>query len=237
MKTKMNILIITVILTIVVFGISTYLQKKLINYEATVSCCVLTRDVAANEIVDKEAFKLVNIPISIVATQKIVTNFNEIEGLYAKDNIKCGQIAIKSQFDTRENLSVYEAEAGKEKISIKIKNAENGMSFQIKEKAHVNIYATLKNEYANGFLMDHERMMIGDELEGYTIIKVLEDVEVLGVFTIDGIEVGKTDGENVDSILIGATPEEAQEINLLRELATFNITGTNHLKINLSGEG
>ena len=32
MKIKLNILIVTIILTIIVFCISTYMQKKLINY-------------------------------------------------------------------------------------------------------------------------------------------------------------------------------------------------------------
>ncbi|MBQ9314714.1 MAG: hypothetical protein IJ220_06985 [Clostridia bacterium] len=240
MKMKINILIIAIILAIVLFGISTYMQKKMINYEATVSCLILAKDIAENEMVNREDFKKANVPISIVATQKIVKSFEEIEGLYAKDNIKSSQIAIKDQFDTRENLSIYEAEAGKEKLSIKIKNAENGMSFQIKTKSHVNIYATLRNEYANGFLMNHERMNIGDELEGYTIIKILENVEVLGVFTIDGVELEKSNSENLDSILISVTPEEAKQINLIRDIATFNITGINSGKITnskASGEG
>ena len=132
MKFKINTLIITVILTIIVFGISTYMQKKLINYEATISCLILSEDIYENEMVSKDKFKLANIPISVVATQKIVTDFSEIENLYAKDNIKKGQIAVRSQFDTKENLSIYEVEVGKEKISIKVKSAENGVSYKIK---------------------------------------------------------------------------------------------------------
>lgn len=228
MKIKLNILIVTIILTIIVFGISTYMQKKLINYEATVSCLVLVDDVYENELVSEEKFKVVNIPISLVANQRIITGFNEIDGLYAKDNIKKSQIAIKSQFDTKENLSIYEVENGKEKISIKIKTAENGMSFQIKENSLVNVYVTLRNEYAVNFLNDKERLVIGNEDDGYTVIKLLENIKVLGVFTVDGVEVQKLDGENVDSILISVTPEEAKEINLLREIASFNITGIKH---------
>lgn len=227
MKSKVNILIVTIVLTIIVFGIATYMQKKLINYEATIECLVLAKDINENELVEKEHFKKANIPISVVATQKIVTNFQDIDGLYARDNIKAGQIAIKTQFDTKENLSIYEADSGKEKLSIKIKTPENGMSFQIKEKSYVNIYATIRNEYANGFLADKERMTIGSENDGYTIIKVIDGVEVLGAFSIDGMDVDKTDGENIDTILIAVLPQEAKEINLIREIATFNITGIN----------
>lgn len=237
MKIKINTLIITFILTIIVFTISTYMQKKLINYEATVSCLVLTEDISENELVLKEKFKIAAVPISIVANQRIITDYAEIEGLYAKDNIKKSQIAIRSQFDTKENLSIYEAEQGKEKIAIKIKTAENAMSFQIKENSLVNIYVTIRNELAQNFLVNKEKLIIGDEFDGYTVIKLLENIRVLGIFTVDGVEIEDADGENADSILISVTPDEAKEVNLLREIATFNITGVNNNVIsNISGE-
>ena len=240
MKNKMYILIAAIALAIVVFGISTYMQKKLIHYEASVACLILNNDIDENKLVSKDDFRTVNVPISIVATQKIVTSFDEIEGLYATDNIKASQIAIKTQFDTRENLSIYEAEEGKEKISIKIKSAENGMSFQIKENSLVNVYATMRNEYANGFLLNKERMQVGDEFDGYTVIKLLENIKVLGVFTVEGAQAESIEGENIDSILISVTPEEAKQVNLIRELATFNITGINNnvsmQKFNLPNE-
>lgn len=225
MKFKINTLIITVVLTIIVFGISTYMQKKLINYEATISCLILSEDIYENELVSKDKFKLANIPISVVATQKIVTDFSEIENLYAKDNIKKGQIAVRSQFDTKENLSIYEAEIGKEKISIKVKSAENGVSYKIKENSHINVYATLRNELATNFLMQNDRLSIGNEEDGYTVIKILNDVKVLGVFNVDGIEINQSEGENIDSVLVSVTEEEAKQINLIREIANFNITG------------
>lgn len=118
---------------------------------------------------------------------------------------------------------------GKEKISIKIKNAENGLSFQIKENSLVNVYVTIRNELAKDFLTYKDRLIIGDEFEGYTVIKLLENVKVLGVFTFDGLEVEKSDGDNLDSILISVTPEEAKEINLLREIGSFNVTGVEAL--------
>lgn len=225
MKFKINTLIITIVLTIIVFSISTYMQKKLINYEATVQCLILSEDICENELVRKEKFKVASIPISVIATQKIVTDFSEIENLYAKDNIKKSQIAVRSQFDTKENLSIYEAEDGQEKISIKIKSAENGVSFKIKENSYINVYATLRNEFANGFLSQKNRLSVGTEEDGYTVIRILEKVKVLGVFNIDGVEIQNTDGENIDSVLISVTPDEAKEINLIREIASFNVTG------------
>lgn len=225
MKVKVNVLIISIVLAIILFAISTYMQRQLVDYEAKVSCLMLTSDVFENELVDETKFKLVEIPISLVANQKIITSFEEISGLYSKDNIKAGQIAFRSQFDTKENLSIFEAENGKEKLSIKIKAPENGMSFQIKENSYVNVYATIRNDLGNSFLPNKQRLSIGDEIDGYTVIKMLENIKILGIFTADGIEYDKSLGDNADSILICVTPEEAKEINLIRDIATFNITG------------
>ena len=237
MKSKINIIIITLILTVIVFAISTYMQKKLIKYEATISCLILNDDINENELVQKEQFKIAKVPISIVSNQRVIQDFKEIEGLYAKDNIKSGQIAMFSQFDTKENLSIFEPEQGKEKISIKIKNAENGMSFQIKENSIVNVYATIRTDLAKDFLIEKERLSIGNEFDGYTVIKLLDNIKVLGVFTIDGIEYDKSDGENIDSILISVTSEEAKQINLIRDISTFNVTsGALNNNYNISGD-
>lgn len=225
MKFKINTLIITIILTIIVFGISTAMQKKLINYEATVDCLTLKENILEGEEVTKEQFKISKVPLSIIANQKIVTDFKEIEGLYSKDNIRAGQIAIRNQFDTKENLYIYESENGKEKISIKIKNPENAMSFQLKENSYINIYATIRNDVGYNFLKENERQTIGDDMDGYTVIKLLTNIKVLGTFNEDGVEYEKNSSENMDSILIAVTPEEAKTINLIREIATFNITG------------
>ena len=46
------------------------------------------------------------------------------KGLYLKDKIYKGQILLSSQFDSKENLMIYNAEEGKEKISIKIKSPD-----------------------------------------------------------------------------------------------------------------
>lgn len=229
MKNRVGILSITLVLTIIVFSISTYMQKQLIDYEPKISCLVLNQNIEANQKLDAEMFVLKEVPISLISTAQVVTNFSEIDGMYAKDNIYKSQIAMKRQFDTKENLSIYEAENGKEKISIKIQNAENGVSYAIKQNSLVNIYSTVRNDYAKNFLMDNERLSIGDEYDGYTVIKLLDSVQVLGTFNIDGIEVNGYEDGIVDSIMIAVTPDEAKQINLLRDIATFNITGiSNH---------
>ncbi len=116
MKNKSVILAITVFLTIIVFIISTNIQKKLINYEPKISCLTVCRDIKANEKLTEDMFKKTELPVSLVVNTKVITSFSELDGLYAKDNIYKSQIALREQFNTKEILSIYEVENGKEKI-------------------------------------------------------------------------------------------------------------------------
>ena len=115
--------------------------------------------------------------------------------------------------------------SGKEKISIKIQSPENGASYTIRPNSFVNVYATLRSDYANNFLPENEKLSLGDELDGYTVIKILDNTRVLGTFNIDGLELNGSSEGIIDSILLAVTSDEAKQINLLRDISTFNITG------------
>ena len=227
MKNKIILLTGTIILTIILFFVSTYMQKKLINYEPKIECLFLKEDVKENQKLKEEMFYKDEIDISLVANTKIVQNFEEINDLYAKDNIYKGQIALYKQFDTRENLSIYEIENGKEKISLKIKSSENGLSYVLKEGYIVNVYVTLRADIASNFLVNKEKLTIGTVEDGYTVIKLLDSITILEAFDIDGNKIEESELKIIDTILIAVTKEEAKEINLLRDIGTFSITGIN----------
>lgn len=224
-RRKLSIWAVTFVVSVIIFIISTHMQKELINYEPQINCLVLNQNIIANQKISKDMFVLKTIPASLVNSVSIVTSYDDIEGLYAKDNILKSQIAMKNQFDTKENLSIYEVEKGKEKISIKIANPENGLSYAIKQNSKISLYATFRSDYAKNFSVTKERLTVGDEYDGYTVIKLIDSVQVLGAFNVDGIEVKSYEDGNIDSIMIAVTTEDAKEINLLREIATFNVTG------------
>lgn len=230
-RKKINILVITFVLTIIIFMISMNMQKALIDYEPQINCLILNQDITANQKISKEMFVQKAIPLSIVNTSSVVTNYEQVDGLYARDNILKSQIAMKDQFDTKENLSIYEVENGKEKISIRIASPENGLSYAIKQNSKISLYATFRSDYAKNFSLEKERLTIGDEYDGYTVIKLIDSVKVLGVFNIDGIEVDNNEDGNIDSIMIAVTSEDAKEINLIREIATFSVTGLSDAEV------
>lgn len=232
MKNKVNVLLISIILTIVVYSISIYMQKRIVQYVPTVKCLIVTEDVEAYSKVDTSQTKEVDMPISIVGSTQAIKNISDISNLYLKEKIYKGQILISNQFDTKENLSMYVAEAGKEKIAIKIKASENGVAYNIRENSKVNVYATLRNEYVNQALSNLEKYSVGSNDDGYSIVTLLENIKVLGVFDSDGQPVENVfEEETPDTILVAVTSEQARQINLIREFATFNITALGEIEV------
>ncbi len=225
MKNKILILIGTITLATILFVVSTIAQRKLIKYEPKIKCLFLADDISANELAKEEKFVLKDIDISLVANTKIVQDFSKIENLYARDNMCKGQLVIEKQFDTKENLKIYEIEEGKEKVSLKIKSSENGVSYSIRENSKVNIYVTLRNDMAENFLKEKERLVIGQKDDGYTIIKLIDNVSILETYDIDGNRIKESDTKVIDTIMIAVTESEAKEINLLKDIGVFNVTG------------
>ncbi len=225
MKNKILILIGTITLATILFVASTIAQRKLIKYEPKIKCLFLVDDISANELAKEEKFVLKDIDISLVANTKIVQDFSKIENLYARDNICKGQLVIEKQFDTKENLKIYEIEEGKEKVSLKIKSSENGVSYSIRENSKINIYVTLRNDMAENFLKEKERLVIGQKDDGYTIIKLIDNVSILETYDIDGNRIKESDTKVIDTIMIAVTENEAKEINLLKDIGVFNVTG------------
>ena len=186
MNKKVSILIISIILTIIVFAISTYMQKKLINYVPTMKCMIVTKDIEAYEQIDEEYVEYVDMPIAIIAQSRIVRDISEINNLYLKDKIYKGQTILKNQFDTKENLMIYNADIGKEKIAIKIKSSENGASYTVRENSIVNIYATLRSEYVDTNLFSGDIIFVGEDGDGHCVVKMLSSIKILGTFDING---------------------------------------------------
>ena len=225
MNRKISILIMSAILAIVVFIASVNAQRKLVNYSPTLKCMVVTSNVPQYTQIKEEDVRCVDIPIDIIANSRIVQSYDEIKELYLKDGLYKGQIILRDQLDTAENLMIYSAENGKEKIAIRIKESENGASFILKKGSLVNVYATINEEYANhGILEGRDKITVGEEDRGYSTFKVLSESKVLGTFNENGDEVEHSSEKNIDTILLNVSSGDAYLINLIRDIASFNVT-------------
>jgi hypothetical protein len=225
MNRKVSVIILASFLAIVVFIISTKLQKEMVDFVPTIKCLTVTEDVEEYSSISEFNVKVVEMPIEIVGNIRIVQNVNDIDNLYLKSKLYKGQILVYDQFDTADNLTIINGEEGKEKISIKIKEPENGTSYILKKGSHVNVYATISNEYATSdTFSDFEKQSVGSSEYGYSVFKILDNVKILGCFDENGEDIEKSSEKSIDTVLISVLPQEAYKINLIRELASFNIT-------------
>lgn len=147
MKNKTMLLTGTVILAIILFSVSTYMQKKLINYEPKIECLFVKEDIKANQKLEEEMFYKDEIDISLISNTKIIQNYDEIKNLYAKDNIYKGQIALQKQFDTKENLSIYEIENRKRKNISKNKKCRKRSFIRNKRRSINKSICNIKSRY------------------------------------------------------------------------------------------
>lgn len=225
MNKKISLIILSFVLAIIVFIISTNMQKQLVNYVPTSKCLVAVKDINEYTLVNSEDFKLIDVPVEMIANIRPIKDISEINDMYLKSSIYKGQLAVFDQFATAEELMIFNGEEGKEKVALKIKGPENGVSYVLKKGSVVNVYATISNEYANSKIFEnYEKYSAGSEDYGYSTIKILENVKILGSFDENGEEVEKMPERNIDTILISVLPEESYKVNLIRDIATFNIT-------------
>ena len=82
MKNKINILLISIILTIIVYSISIYMQKKIVQYVPTVKCLIVTEDIEAYSQINELQIKEVDMPVSIAAMTKTIKSI-------CRSNISC----------------------------------------------------------------------------------------------------------------------------------------------------
>jgi hypothetical protein len=83
----------------------------------------------------------------------------------------------------------------------------------------------MRKDIGENFLEDKERTTIGTLEDGYIVIKLIENVKILGLFDSIGNSIDSTtDKEPIDSILIAVNSDEAKQINMIRDLGTLNIT-------------
>ena len=79
---KINVLVISGIVAIILFVLLTILQSKIIKQEATVSVYISNVDINRDESINKTDYREVNVPASVVLNTDAITNYKDIEGKY-----------------------------------------------------------------------------------------------------------------------------------------------------------
>ena len=114
---------------------------------------------------------------------------------------------------------------GFERIALKIKSSENAVAYQIKPKDRIHLYFTGKStvvrkifsKYGMGYDGSVEDSLLQTE-------KIIEDIEILGIYDESGREYENSNFSKLDTIVIAVDSKTAQFLNNLRTQGTFDIT-------------
>lgn len=217
---RISIIGISLTISIILFFTLIWIEKRIINYEPKVQALIALEDIEENKLLKESMFKTFNVPLSLSLNADMNVDLEKIKEKFSRDKIYKGQILLKADIGDKEELRIIESSEGREKIAVKIKNPENGISYQIKPKDKVNLYFTGKYSSIKDFIGDKS---FSDNTI-YTF-KILENYEVLGTFDEKGASINLSEFSKIDTVIFGVTPDKAKLINNLRNQGVFDITG------------
>ena len=132
------------------------------------------------------------------------------------------------------SLQAYKkAEEGYEIISIPIRNSDDIASYQVRKYQRISLYYTGKTNLASNLLKELPLESVNSNQnskleEGYTTVKLLENIAIMDIYdqygnviTSNQIENGKS--EKMDTIMIEVKKDMALKINNLKQYGNFSI--------------
>lgn len=206
---KYKKLVISLCVSLVILGVSRVIYSNITkNNEVTV------------KIVTKDIYKGEKIPESIIQTVKLERKNDmekyqniDISGKVASKNIASGKI-LEDEDLTNDN--VKNEDESYEYVTIDIKNASDGLAYQLKKGDKVSLYYTLK---------DKEITMVSENvtsnIEKVKTIRLFEELEVIGLFDVSGNEI-KEIGQ-FSNIMFRVDKNDAMTIANIKNEGTFSV--------------
>lgn len=222
---RINVLVISGCIAVILFVTLTVLQNKIVKKEIVVPVYMANVDIMPDTKINKNDYKEVIVPVSLTIEGNLVLNEKDLEDKYAKSIINKGQIIFQQDIASKEELKIIDAMDGFERIALKIKSSENAVAYQIKPKDRIHLYFTGKStvvrkifsKYGMGYDGSVEDSLLQTE-------KIIEDIEILGIYDESGREYENSNFSKLDTIVIAVDSKTAQFLNNLRTQGTFDIT-------------
>ncbi len=226
---KLNMISVSVVLTVIVFFATTAVQKIFVDYEPTVKVLVAVQDIQVNRPLDRFMFKTLDVPLSLVMNLRVIKRIEDIRDHYSVEPIHKGEILRAEAVALRNEIKIIEVGEGQEKVSVKIKAPENAVSYQIKTGDKVNLYFTGRLSVIKNLASSRDSYIpenVDSRDSDYGTVRLLESVNILGVFDEEGNALSDTQRNiKIDSVVFGVGHEDAKIINNLKGQGVFDITG------------
>lgn len=226
---KIRKLLIAFGITVVIYGLFSYIYNTYIK-QPYQSIYILNKDLAKNEVIKEEYLKEVKV-LSLSNIEEYISKNEIIEengNIVASYNIKAGQVLTKDVISQKQDQ--LKGQEDYEYISLDIKAASKGVSYQIRKGSMVNIYYTSRNKLVEEVLSSKEKIYSSNNEESNVTCKLLENVEIFGIYDSKGtstIEDSSKDSKSsitFDTVVIRVNKKDAMLISNLKDQGDFNFT-------------
>ena len=221
---RSKITIISAIVAIILFLVLTVIQNKLVNNEPKTLVIIANSDIKRDEKLNKNMFKEVYVPATLTLNSKSIDSLEEVEGMFARENINKGQIIFSQDIGSSEELKLLEAPSGYEKISVKIKSPENGVSYQIKPKDRIHLYFSGRYGGIKESIEEFNLLRANKSDDAMYTVCLLRESEIIGIYDEKGISIENENFSELDTIVIATDSNMARLINNLKGQGTFDLT-------------
>lgn len=221
---RRNITIISIILAIILFFLITFIQNKIVNNEPKTMVIIANLDIKRDEKLNKNMFSEVYVPVTVSLSSNNISSLNDIEGKFARENINKGQIIFFQDIGTKEELKLLEAPNGFEKIAVKIKSPDNGVSYQVKPKDRIHLYFSGRYGAIKETIEEFNMMSVNKSDNSMYTTCLLRDTEIIGIYDEKGRSMENENFSGLDTIVIATDSNMARLINNLRNQGSFDLT-------------
>lgn len=227
MSYRRNLIIL--IFSILVYFILNFCYKFFFLDSNIKQITILKKDALRGEEITADHIDKISVSNVNLINEYSILDLNNINGKVLKCKLSKGQILSEDMFVKREEYISSNNE--KETISIKISNSDDIASFQVFKGSYINIYYTGKSTQLQNILnqVEAESISSSSQIEGYTTIKLLNEIEVVNVFDKYGNNLDikksiKNDSSIIDTIMLEVDKTKAMSINNLKKYGEFSVS-------------
>lgn len=227
---RRNLKIYFILLSIIIYFTLNYIYNNFISGNDTVEIYVLNKDVKRGDILSKDIFEKVSInknnQDNVLEYSNI--NLNDKERYFLNDNYLKGQVILKSMIETSKEYQMVEN--SKERVSIKIQDSSDAVSFNLNKGNIINIYFTAKKSQFDNLLSMYtsDSIVSSNNSESYITILILKNIRVVNIYDKNGNELKntniKSDGSVIDTITVEVANIDSIMINNLKNYGRFSIS-------------
>lgn len=222
---KINLYLISGILSVALFFVLTLIQWKLVNNTKFQTAFIAVQDIKSEEKITNTNIKAVKVPEDLITGTNAILDEKELADKYAVTDIFKGEIIFSGNLESKDKLKIVEVDSGLERISINIDKPENAVSYQLKSKDRIHLYFTGRTGVIRDSFERYDlKLETVENDNAMQTVKLIENVEILGIYDEFGLSCEENEAKTPDTIVLGVTAKEAEIVNNLRDQGVFDIT-------------